>query len=477
ENLGQGFMVFDKHGIIQPGCSKAAINFFDKDPTLKTFSNIMNFDFDQEQSFDSWLRNVWKEKIPFKELSHLAPRSFEINNSFIELEYRPIYKEQSSKKVLDKVICISSDKTQEKELQEVAKNERAQVEMVLKILKDKNGFKNMIGEVKKNIKNIQNEFLESQEKINLKNIFRIMHTSKGAFSSFSMKELTNLAHSFEDEIIQLEKENIDINSQDEIYEKLKVNIVNLEKKLEKFINENEILLGEVNSLEEEDTSNSKKIKEIYKFMKENLGEGSPAYKKFIESCVLKKISSCFNRFIPIVEELQQKLLKVIDLNIEESEIKVYTEAYEDLIWSFIHIFRNAADHGIESPQERLEKEKPSIGHINIKFKQIGNDKLQIIFQDDGRGVSPKKIKAKALSKDIISEEKADNLPDHQILQLIFHDQFSSQDETTEFSGRGVGLSAVMAEAKKLGGTVLVASREGLATTFMINVPLIRSPKD
>ena len=89
-----------------------------------------------------------------------------------------------------------------------------------------------------------------------------------------------------------------------------------------------------------------------------------------------------------------------------------------------------------------------------------NDKIQIAIKDDGRGITPKKIKEIVISKDILSAKEVNNLPDSKILQLIFHEEFSSKDEVTEFSGRGVGLSAVMVEVKKLNGNILVASKEG-----------------
>ena len=205
---------------------------------------------------------------------------------------------------------------------------------------------------------------------------------------------------------------------------------------------------------------------------EKSGEESNIYKDFLRDFYSKKISDCFKRFTPILKELEEKLSKVIELKIEESPIQINYQLYEAFILSCVHIFRNCADHGIEPVEERLEAGKPTTGNISIRFKKIGKSKIQIAIKDDGKGITPGRIKKIAIKKGILTIKDAENLPDAKILQLVFHEDFSSKEEVTEFSGRGVGLGAVMEEVKKLkrqyyGGL----KRGGSGTSFMISLPL------
>lgn len=297
-----------------------------------------------------------------------------------------------------------------------------------------------------------------------------MHTSKGAFSSYSMKELANLAHRFEDQILEIENSKINLDENSKLFNNLRVKINYLEEKLENFLEQNKVIL------EGSDESGSgygqdNLLEKFKKFILDKEGSESKIYKDFMGDFFLKKISECFDRFIPIVKELEERLDKSIDLKIESSPIKINYQFYEPFILSCIHIFRNCADHGIEASEERIESGKKPKGYISIRFKKVMNDKIQIAIKDDGRGITPKKIKEIVINKDILSAKEANNLPDAKILQLIFHEEFSSKDEVTEFSGRGVGLSAVLQEVKKLDGNILVASKEGAGTSFMISLPL------
>ena len=190
--------------------------------------------------------------IPFKELAPLAPKSFEKQKKYIELEYRPIFVEkEGSVKKLEKVICISSDKTKEREFKKMADKERSHVNMVLKILSDRSGFKSMIREVKRNISEIKLDIIEKNERVDLKNIFRIMHTSKGAFSSYSMVDLTTLAHKFEDQILKMEQAEINIDENSNLFNNLRTKISFLDEKLENFLEENKVLLGDDENSDEE----------------------------------------------------------------------------------------------------------------------------------------------------------------------------------------------------------------------------------
>jgi two-component system chemotaxis sensor kinase CheA len=160
----------------------------------------------------------------------------------------------------------------------------------------------------------------------------------------------------------------------------------------------------------------------------------------------------------------------LPLAFHQTDIPVLPEIYSQLFSTFIHAYRNAVDHGIESPGHRQEIGKPAEGRIEtffaIETDTGGKSWLQIEVNDDGGGIDPEKIRAKltAQGKDVSQET------DLQVIQHIFDSQFSTKEVVTETSGRGVGMDAILYAAKALGGTAWVNSTKGIGTSLKIRVP-------
>ena len=133
----------------------------------------------------------------------------------------------------------------------------------------------------------------------------------------------------------------------------------------------------------------------------------------------------------------------------------------------LHLARNAVDHGIETPKERIAKNKSSGGTIEIVLK-IEENGLFLSVKDDGKGIDPEKLRAKAIEKNLISAEK--NLTEKEMLDLIFLHDFSTRDEVTEVSGRGIGLDAVKTMVENVNGKIDVKNHESLGTTFEVFLP-------
>ena len=128
------------------------------------------------------------------------------------------------------------------------------------------------------------------------------------------------------------------------------------------------------------------------------------------------------------------------------------------------------DHGIETPNARTAKNKPAEGHIHLKaYHQAG--KVQIEIQDDGAGIDPAKLKAKAVSKEIITAEQAEQINNRDAVRLIFHPGFSMAEKLTDVSGRGVGMDVVRSNIEKIGGSVDVDSEVGVGTKVTVTLPL------
>lgn len=185
---------------------------------------------------------------------------------------------------------------------------------------------------------------------------------------------------------------------------------------------------------------------------------------------MQQIGTVFGRFPRVVRDLSSKLGKQCDLVIEGKEVEVDKTIVEAIGDPLTHLVRNSCDHGIESPEKRLAAGKPAKGTIQLKAcYQAG--KVRIEIQDDGGGIDPEKLKAKALQKGVITPEQAENMGERDALRLIFAPGFSTAAEVTDVSGRGVGMDVVRTNIAKLGGTVDVESEVGKGSNIVVTLPL------
>lgn len=185
---------------------------------------------------------------------------------------------------------------------------------------------------------------------------------------------------------------------------------------------------------------------------------------------LQPIGNIFNKFPRMIRDLSRSLNKELKLIIDGKDVELDKTIIEGLSDPLTHMVRNAADHGIESTQQRLQSGKPSEGTINLRaFHEAGHVVVEI--EDDGGGINTEKIESKALSMGLISEEKIKGLSVYDKNALIFLPGLSTADKVTETSGRGVGMDVVKNNLDRLGGKVTIRSTMGKGTVFTIKLPL------
>ncbi len=185
---------------------------------------------------------------------------------------------------------------------------------------------------------------------------------------------------------------------------------------------------------------------------------------------MQPVSEAFDRFPRLVRDLARKLSKKIDLRMEGEETAADKAIIAALGEPLLHIVRNSIDHGIETPQERIAVGKSSQAQILLRAYQE-SDQIVIEVIDDGRGIDPVKIKAAALSKGVIAEDKAARLSDQEAINLVFLPGFSTTSEVSDLSGRGVGMDVVRTNIEKMGGQVTVTSVVGNGATVRLSLPL------
>lgn len=182
------------------------------------------------------------------------------------------------------------------------------------------------------------------------------------------------------------------------------------------------------------------------------------------------VSTVFTKFPRMIRDLSKKMSKDIKLVISGEETELDKTIIESLGDPLVHLVRNSADHGIEPPEERISKGKSTHGTIHLNaYNQGHNVVIDII--DDGRGLDPNALRAKAVERGMLNLENLEKMDDQAILNLIFAPGFSTAKEVTEVSGRGVGMDVVRTNIEKIGGTVLLSSVLGVGTTVSIRLPL------
>ncbi|WP_049628477.1 chemotaxis protein CheA [Bacillus sp. JFL15] len=185
------------------------------------------------------------------------------------------------------------------------------------------------------------------------------------------------------------------------------------------------------------------------------------------------VETVFNRFPRMIRQLQKELNKKIELSIIGAETELDRTVIDEIGDPLVHLIRNSIDHGIEAPEVRVNKGKPESGHVVLKAYHSGNH-VFIEVEDDGAGLNRKKILEKALERNVITERDAETLEDNEIYELIFAPGFSTADQISDISGRGVGLDVVKNKLESLGGSVSVKSVEGQGSLFSIQLPLTLS---
>ena len=183
-----------------------------------------------------------------------------------------------------------------------------------------------------------------------------------------------------------------------------------------------------------------------------------------------RIGKVFNRFPRLVRDLSKDLEKDIQLEIFGEDTELDKTLIEEINDPLVHLVRNSIDHGIEPPEARKAAGKNQKGTVTLSAEHEGNN-IIITVADDGYGIDPEKIKAKAVSKGIITAEKAKELSKIESYNLIFAPGFSTAEKVTNVSGRGVGMDVVKTNVSKLRGIINIESEVGKGTKIIIKLPL------
>ncbi|HAG92440.1 MAG TPA: hypothetical protein DCL41_11235 [Bdellovibrionales bacterium] len=451
-SLGQGFLTFDQNLECGDLYTNACRDLLEVDPTGKPIQEVLKVSEEKKAEFELWIQTLFAEPLPFEDLKNLGPDWFESSNEkSIYLEYFPIREENGK---LSDVVVVATDKTGEVAAQNELDAEKSLVEMILKFVKGRSLFVRFLRSIPQLLDKVS--VLSADAKKNEAELFRHLHTLEGEAGTFSLHKIRASSRKSQQWLQERKFEEF-IGSLEELRESYKNSIQSIESFFGPVMESQDLVelsYQEIDALAEEVLSSTKNRDLSLKI-------------KSLKS--QQKIESVFSHYDGLIQGAAEKLGKKVGaIQIEGGDQKIEISQYQDFISSFVHVFRNIVDHGIEESDERLMLGKPAEGRIQMTFK-VSQDQLSIVVMDDGRGMDPQAIRKKLEEK--FPNEDFSTYSENEILQQIFRSQFSSRDKVSEFSGRGVGMDAVREEVAKLGGKVRVLSELGRGTRFEFEVPL------
>jgi two-component system chemotaxis sensor kinase CheA len=190
----------------------------------------------------------------------------------------------------------------------------------------------------------------------------------------------------------------------------------------------------------------------------------------VQNVRMVSIEQVFNRFPRMVRDLAKELGKEVNLILEGKETELDRTVIDEIGDPLVHLIRNAIDHGLESPEERVKANKNREGMLKLAARHEGNQ-VVIVVEDDGKGINVNAIREKALKNGLITPAQAENMDDQAIVNLVFEPGFSTAQTITDISGRGVGLDVVKSKIQALSGQVHLETKQSQGTKFVIKLPL------
>lgn len=453
-------LVWDASGSILPGFSKLSKQILgdgrdlsgqdidrilcDGDGTLTNLNSIL-FGCDSDIDFES--------------LIELAPDELVVNGSTYKLIYQQVFEDNR----LVGVMAYGRDISAEKMISEQREKEVWQNAMLLEIIKDRSLFQTFYTESIKSLhKASKIVYSRNLSRDSIDELFRIVHSIKGSGSSFKIKTLMHEAHELEHEL-DLDRK---LGKIDDI-RLVERGLMKLEKILTRTNRQVISVAGEYSEkIKQIDDDEIYRLKDAFasgdSTVAEEIFDGLslPQLKYYIEDRAQSVFSST-------LEQLEEKRAELV---LELQSMRVPPKIIEVLEMSLPHLIRNSLDHGLEEVENREKAGKSREGKLTITAVMDAGDYL-IELIDDGRGVNPDIVGKIAVSKGVLTQSELEQLTVQERQELIFAPGFSTAEEISEISGRGVGMDSVKMKIEEIEGTIELKSEVGTGSRFTIRIPI------
>ncbi len=436
-SLGQGFFGFDSNGDCLDFYTLACRDILEAAPAKQKVWDVLKVPTKERPTFNMWMKAVFSESLPFDSLRELGPSQFQHSQGrHIHLEYFPIRDDAGA---IRNIVVVATDRTSEVLANQALEREKKFAKMIVKLVTNRRQFTQFLKSAAQSIDQIRATTFDEEER---KALYRTLHTLEGEAGIHSVQELWVGARKCQQALQLIDKTEFD------------KSLSEMRAQYEQFLSANRNLFRSLGVLEvdEQIEISRGEVKMLLRRF-EKMGLEQKYRDVLVEQLEKEPVARLLSHYESALQLLSAKLeKKLAPLKIIGGEHRVFAEPYKNLFSSFIHLFRNCIDHGIELPEVRIAAGKPEDGHIEIRIEPFsrGNDAwMRIRISDDGAGIPP------------------------EILPRVFESGFSTRKEVGEFSGRGVGMNVIAVEAETLGGSARIESAVGKGTAVIIEVPDVR----
>lgn len=471
-SIEQGIFTVNKDLSVNPQHSSKAEDIYEiSDFETAKLNTLLHTSEDRIEEFNQWLQlvsqprklkrwNKYEELCPIHEFT----KNVEGDERIIEINYRPIIEGEE----LAKLMVLSRDVTEERKikaaLEKTKRDQQLTLERVIGLINnDKASLTTFFEGFEKAIEGLSEVDLSAVSKDQIDELFRQVHTVKGNAGSFGFQEVTRVAGIAEDFLENAK-------SIDEFNHEHKEELENAVELMTQELDGINSMKAKLFSDKDDNMTVSRGqfqelLKSIQKGMVKDIDE---IYARLVKLDFNPFDSFCrkYSNIVKNYQTLGEK--QVADLKIKNPETLIHRDIMKKFDMAIVHLVRNSLDHGLESDEERQAAGKET-GCVSLELT-TKNGHTKLIVEDNGKGIDPAIIAEKALEKKIISQEEFEKLDDQEKIHLIFHAGFSSKNEVTELSGRGVGMDAVKSSIEEFGGTVEVDSVVGRGTKITLSLP-------
>ncbi|MBI5017255.1 MAG: Hpt domain-containing protein [Deltaproteobacteria bacterium] len=488
DTVPAGLLSLDEEFRVNPEHSRAAAEMLGTDALRgRAFTEVLGLTGEREDKgteLVEFLDLLRLELVPEETVAGLNPLEelhFEAGGAARWLRLRYFLIRRGSD-LPNHILAVLEDITEEKRLAaQVATSQRENLQLRA-IAEDPDLFREFLSETRRILTEVEGlaarlDATEASRPL-VAEIFRGVHTIKGVAGSFGLGDLSALASELETSLDHLRK--ADEIPQDGV-DQTRTSLAHLSDAFSEVVEGAKKLLGD-------DVaggglflriSSEELLRHMVEIRSLTLDDGvKEAVLSRIKEEVLRRLRALrevparrgLARSLKILPGLLERLGKPVAFRFEGEDTPVDCDVVQELNTSLIHLIRNAVDHGIEPADERVEAGKPEEGAVSLAVSRQDGD-VVVTLADDGRGLDPQKLKAAALRKGILDPAECGRLSAEEALGLIFRPGFSTAEQVTDVSGRGVGMDAVLDSIRqKLGGDIRVASSPGEGTRFTITVP-------
>ncbi len=465
-SLGQGFLVFGKDGVCGTVYSQACLDLLETVPSAKKITDVLRVPEEQRSDFQDWFDILFQpdHALGFEDVIRFFPSFFpHSQNRRVSLVYRPIYRRDGA---LVSVVVIATDQTEEYAAREAVKRQEAYADMICRIFRERNKFHATMDHLR--------QFLEETGKRpqtlqDASTILRQLHTLKATVKQFNLVDLADVIHSVENDLRSPLARDEDSFAKQALTGRQRIADI--------FLRVSDEVRGLVGG-EREWRGNVREIeeKDLFSFALEMKRQGADPVliQHYLDRVAAVPIRECLLSFERELQELAAMLDKQVrPIRYAGDNPRVLTLPMQDFLYSLTHICRNIMDHGIEAPVTRMARSKDPAGQVTIDTSIVpcengSQEWLRIVISDDGNGIDPSRVRAKLGMLDPEGSWRFED--DQTIIQRIFSWGFSTREEVTSISGRGVGLEVVEREVNRLGGSIHVTSELYKGASFEIRIP-------